>query len=228
MRKMTFVVAVGARRWGARCCLWLAALLTVCGCSTSQKHDTVTIGDKLTQTLKPGELQAYGIAFITPASVTGQEEDRPALSLVFTETLAELRPAVRVIPLNETLSAISRAGISEDYKLMMVDSRDSGLLNRSTLSLVSKATGVRYVAQLKMASFHQDSEDRFSVLGLRLVQTKKADIRVFLRIWDGDDGTIVWEGAYELYMAKETMTESAVSFRNVVEEAARQLINRLP
>jgi len=225
---MIFTVGSGARRSLAGSCLLLAIFAASGGCATSQKHGTITIGDNLTQTLKPGELQTSGIAFITPASVTGQEEDRPALSLVFTETLAELRPNVRVIPLNETLSAVSRAGAAEDYKLMMVDSRESGLLNRETLALVSKATGVRYIAQLKMASFHQDSEDRFSVLGLRLVQTKKADIRVFLRIWDGQDGSIVWEGAYELYMAKETMTESAISFHNVVEEAARQLITKVP
>jgi hypothetical protein len=212
--------------------LWTLAALVVlggaAGCATQQRHGTSTIGPSLASTLKPGDLQSNGVAFITPATVTGQEEDRPALSLIFTKELADRRPGLHVVSLNETLSAISRAGASEEYKRMMEESRESGLLNRATLARVSQATGVRYIAQLKMASFHQDSQDRFSVFGLRMVMTKKADMRVFLRIWDGQDGSIVWEGAQEVYLAKETISEDSISFREVVDESARQLLVQLP
>jgi hypothetical protein len=79
-----------------------------------------------------------------------------------------------------------------------------------------------------MANFQQESQDRFSVLGLRMVQTKKANIRLFLRIWNGQEGSIAWEGAQELYMAKETVTENAISFRDVVEMSAREIIAKIP
>ncbi len=216
------------RRWVLGSLAALAVLAGVAGCATQQRHVTSTIGPNLAITLKPGDLQTHGVAFITPATVTGQEEDRPALSLIFTKELVELRPTLHVVSLNETLSAISRTGASEEYKRMMEESRESGLLNRATLAQVRQATGVRYIAQLKMASFHQESQDRFSVLGLRMVMTKKADMRVFLRIWDGQDGSIVWEGAQEVYLARETISEDSISFREVVDESARQLIARLP
>jgi hypothetical protein len=220
--------AMGAGAQAAVRAAALALLAGLCGCATQQTHGSVTIGTHLSAALQPGQLQAGGVAFITPATVTGQEEDRPLLSLVFTEALAELRPGVHVVPLDETLSAVSRAGADEAYRRMMNDARESGLLDLAALAQVSRATGARYIAQLKMAEFHQESQDRFSALGLRMVQTKKADIRLFLRIWDGSDGAVAWEGAQELQVARETVTEKAISFHDVVDESARQLIARLP
>jgi hypothetical protein len=209
-------------------CVPLAALAFLAGCAGHQQYATVTVGPSATGPLKPGDLEAYGIAFITPATVTGQEEDRPALALIFSQVLEETRPATHIVPLNATLSAITRAGASEDYNRMVMKYRDLGTLDPATLALVSNATGARYIAQLQMANFQQESQDRFSVLGLRMVMTKKANIRLFLRIWNGQEGSIAWEGAQELYMAKETVTENAISFRDVVELSAREIIAKIP
>lgn len=218
----------GGLKSGGRVLFVCLALAALAGCSTVQVHGKVTISDNPAGTLKHGDLEGAGLAFITPATVTGQEEDRPALSLVFSEALAALRPSVRIIPLKETLSAINHAGVEEEYRTMIADSRESGLLNRSTLSEISKATGVRFIAQLRMASFHQEAQDRFSVFGLRMIATKKADMRVFLRIWDGQEGSIAWEGAHELYMSRETMLEKPISFHELADESARELLSRLP
>jgi hypothetical protein len=79
-----------------------------------------------------------------------------------------------------------------------------------------------------MASFQQESQDRFGVFGLRLVETKKANIRLCLQICDSEDGSVAWEGTQELYMATETMKETHISFRLVVEDSARTLIAELP
>lgn len=197
-------------------------------CSTSQQHGTVTIAAKGADSLKSGELVRYGIAFVTPSTVTGQEQDRAALSLIFSQELAKLRPGMRVVPLTETLSSINRAGLAEDYKRMMATYHGAELLDHASLIEVSKATGVRYVAQLKMASFQQESQDRFGVFGLRVVETKKANIRLSLQIWNSDDGAVAWEGAQELYMANETLAEDPISFRTIVETSARSLISELP
>jgi len=209
-------------------CLTVLALAFAASCSTSQRYGTVTVAPNTSNPLRAGDLEAHGVAFITPATVTGQEEDRPALALIFSEVLAELRPGARIIPLNETLSAISRAGASEDFNRLVMENRDSGLLNRAALAQVSKVTGARYIAQLKMASFQQESQGRLGVVGLRLVETKKANIRLFLRIWDGANGSVAWEGAQELYMAKETVTEKTISFHDIVDTSARALIARIP
>jgi hypothetical protein len=207
----------------------LACVLLLAGCnSTSQIYSAQIIAGPSSASLKPGDLASFGIAFVTPSAVTGQEEDKPALALAFSKSLEEQLPNVRVVPLTVTLTSVNRAGQFEDYRRMIVEYRDSGMLDRTALAQVGKATGVRYIALLNMASFQQVYHDRLGVLGLRVLQTKEANIRLSLQIWNSLDGSIAWEGAQEIHMASETAAESAVSFGSVVEAAAQKLVAKIP
>src|SRR5450631_1997741 len=114
-----------AQRMIVMAALALAGLQT--GCSTVQTH--ITVEDSAIS-LQAGQLQEHGLAFITPSTVTGQEEDKQALALIFTKVLVDLRPKTRTVTLPETLSAINRAGLTEDYKRMFNDYRDTGIFNR--------------------------------------------------------------------------------------------------
>lgn len=100
------------------------------------------------------------------------------------------RPKVRVVTLAETLGAVNKAGLAEAYKGMYEDYRDTGLFNRDALQKISKVTGARYIAQLKLQQFNQGDKERFGILGLRIVKTRYAGIRLFFQIWDSRDGTI--------------------------------------
>jgi hypothetical protein len=193
-----------------------------------QQHGTLTVAAKRADSLQSGQLLKAGLAFVTPLTVTGQEQDRAALCLIFSQVFEELRPGVHVVPLTETLSNINRAGLADDYKRFMANYHGGELLDKASLEQVSKATGVRYIAQLKMANFQQESEGRFGVLGLNLVDTKKSSIRLSLQIWDSEDGSIAWEGANELYLASDTMMSNPIPFRTVVEISARKLITEVP
>lgn len=209
---------------------WIAPVLLamLAGCSTLQHHGTVTVAGPGVGALQPGNLRGYGIAFITPSTVTGQEQDRSALSLIFTQVFEDLRPQTHVSPLSETLGRINEAGLAEQYKGMLKGMIGAELLDRESLAQIGKATGVRYVAQIKMAAFHQDSQDRFGILGLHLVDTRKANIRLSLQIWNTVDGSVAWEGTEELYLAMESVQASPIPFRTMVETAARELIGRIP
>ena len=65
--------------------------LLLSGCASQQLQDktqqTAPTTQVLAISLKADELRAGGIAFITPSSTTGQEEDKQALALAFTEVL---------------------------------------------------------------------------------------------------------------------------------------------
>jgi len=204
-------------------CLLTAVLLS--GCAGNQIHSTTR--DSVIS-LEPGQLDAHGLAFITPSTVTGQEEDKQTLAFIFTDVIKEKRPNIVVISLPKTLSAINTAGIADDYKQMYIDYRDTGIFKRELLNAVGKVTGVRYLAQLKLSNFRQSSKSRFSALGLRMFQTNKANIRLFLQIWDSHKGTIAWEGSDEVNYSWETSTEKPVTFRVIVEETAKNLIGKLP
>ena len=192
---------------------------------TEQFHSTTQV-PALSLTAK--DLQAAGLALITPSSITGQEEDRQALALAFAEKLRIARPDLRCVTLPETLSAINRAGLTSEYRRMFEDSRLTGIFDRETLQKVARVTGVRYLAQIKLGGFRQESKARWGALGFRVVETKSAAIRLFLQIWDSQDGAVVWEGSQELTLAYESLSEEVVSLQRAVEASAGELVARIP
>lgn len=195
------------------------------GCSTDQVHASVKYKDI---SLAPSGLEKHGLGFITPSTVTGQEQDIQSLAFIFAGQLKEKRPDIRVVSLPEVLSAINQAGMADEYKQMYTDYSDTGIFKQESLRKVGRIAGVRYLAQLKLSSFNQSSKGRFNLLGLRVFQTKEANIRLFLQIWNSEMGTIVWEGTEELNYAWDTSREKPVTFQLVVEEIAESLITNLP
>ncbi|NNK94019.1 MAG: hypothetical protein HKP41_06680 [Desulfobacterales bacterium] len=174
------------------------------------------------------ELQEGGIAFITPSTVTGQEEEKQAVAFVFASTLMNERPDLRIVPLPETLSIINRAGLTNEYKQMFQEYKDTGIFSRQTLSRIAEASGARYLAQLKLAGFSQRSSNRFGVFGLRMIETKSATIRLFFQLWDGRLGVITWEGVQELSWSEEKIAEAPITLQTLMDKAAKDIAARLP
>lgn len=208
----------------------LALLLTACAnqqLQTQTQQNTPTT-QVLTIDLQSEDLRKGGIALITPSSITGQEEDKQALALSFTEVLLKMRPDLNVTTLPQTLSAVNRQALTREYRQMFEDYRLTGIFDREILQKVAKVTKTRYLAQLKLGAFRQESKNRFGMLGIRVVETKTSTIRLFLQIWDSLDGSIAWEGAQESTVSHESLAEEYVSMKSIVQEAARDLVAHLP
>ncbi len=203
---------------------WLGAVL-LAGCLGTQIYPTL---QQRTISLKPGDLEAHGIGFLTPSAATGQEEEKQAVALMFAEVLQQKRPAVRVVPLAETLGAVNKNGFADSYIRMHRNYLDSGLLKHEMLQEVSKATGVRYMAQIKVQGFGQSAKERFGIFGLRIVETKTARVRLFFQIWDSRDGSVAWEATQELHYSYDTTSEEPLTLPKVVGRAAEDLVSKLP
>lgn len=207
-------------------------MLVLTGCANqnlaAKTQQNVPTTQVLVINLSSEDLRTGGLAIITPSSATGQEEDRQALALAFTEVLLNVRPDLHVVPLPQTLSAINRAGLTREYRQMFENYRLAGIFDNEALQKVARVTGTRYIAQLKLGAFRQESKDRFGMLGLRMLQTKTSTIRLFLQIWDSTNGSVAWEGAQESTLSHESMAEEYVSMKSIVQESARDLLKRLP
>lgn len=206
-----------------RLVLMLVVLLS--GCTGVQIHSSIK---QHAIALQPGQLEQAGLAFLTPTTPTGQEEDKQALAFVFADVLTKKRPAVRVIALPKTLGHINRANLADDYRQMYDEYRATGILNKNLLAKVSELVGVRYLALINLGKFSQGTNNRFGFLGLRLIDTKFSNMRLFLQIWDGTRGGIVWEGYVEVNYSDDTFSEQPISFREIVIESAQQLVDTLP
>lgn len=224
MGVMSERINCGCRRIG--CAVTLAVLAAgLAGCFIPQVHHTVEVR---VISLKPGQLESHGIAFITPSAATGQEEEKQAVAFVFANVLARERERVRVVSLADSLTAINRSGLAEAYKRMYDDYRDTGLLKRDVLEQLGRATGARYIAQIKLQGWGQGAKERFGTLGFRIVETRYASVRVFLQVWDSADGSIAWEGMQEFLYALDRVNEAPVTFRTAVGHTAEEVVRRLP
>ena len=204
----------------------ILALGLVAGCAGPPVYYP-TVNEQVISLTK-GDLEAAGIAFMTPSTITGQEQEKEAVALTFTDILKIERPGLKVSTLAETLGAVNKAGLADTYKRMYEEYRDTGLFSALALQRVGAAAGARYLGQLKLQAFNESSKGRFSLFGWRLVETQYADLRLFLQIWDTRDGSVAWEAMQELRIARESTTEEPLMLRRAVERSASELIARLP
>jgi hypothetical protein len=204
----------------------LLSLLLLQACSTTLQ--TYSSPQHETRSLSQASLREGGIAFLTPSTITGQEEDKQTLAYLFAATLRTRRPDVKVLPLSETIGAVNRGGLAEVYRSMYRDYRDTAVFDGSLLRRIAQAGGVRYLAQLKLSQMQQGSRGRLGLLGLSILNTQYASIRLSLQVWDSVDGSIAWEGIDEVTMAIDTGLEQPMPFRAVAERAAEDLVARLP
>lgn len=235
MRSISSPVNLRRASWRQRVTVALAAVAIVMfgsGCASqklqSKTQQTAPTTQVLAISLQPEDFRTGGVAFITPSSVTGQEEDKQALALAFTEVLVNARPDLHIVPLPQTLGAVNRQGLTREYRQMFEDYRLAGIFDLETLQKVAKVTNTRYLAQLKLGAFRQESKARFGLLGLRVLETKTSTIRLFLQIWDSSDGSVAWEGAQESTVSHESLAEEYVSMKSIVQESARDLVAHLP
>jgi hypothetical protein len=207
--------------------LFAALLLTViAACSTPPVYYSTLNTQPIS--LRAGDLEAGGLAFITPSTVTGQEQEKQTVALAYADVLKRERPKLTVVSLAETLGAVNKAKLVELYRRMYDDYRDTALFPADVLKRVSEATGARYLAQLKLQGFSQGSKGRFGVLGFRLTETVIGDVRLYVQIWDARDGSIAWEGTQELRIATDSTTQEPISLRDLMERSARDLVTKLP
>jgi hypothetical protein len=196
------------------------------GCSVTNQLNFKT--ERTTISLGPGDLERDGLGFLTPSAATGRESDKQALAMSFALQLQEMRPELTVKPLSAVLTAVNAADLEAEYKTMYRDYLETGILEGSTLQNIGEVAEVRYLVQLSLASFKQESSSRWSFLGIKISHTEIATLRVFAQIWDSQDAEIAWEGSTETSMAYDTGKERPVAFTRVAEVTAEKLFCCLP
>ena len=204
--------------------LILFTCVNILGCST-QLYTNIEHNVHL---LKKGELQKHGITFITPTTITGMEEDKQYLALTFSHELKKLRPELNISDLSYTLGIINKSNFTDDYASMYKGYAITGIFNHEPLKKIGDLTDNRFICQLKLSHFKSEAQGRWSALGFTMFDTEKANLRLFVQIWDSLKGLIVWEAAQEITYAHDTSSEDAVTFDKMIRLAAKDVAKVLP
>ena len=198
------------------------AYLAGCGSTTQITCDLDyrNIGS-ITETM----LEQGGIGVLTPSIVTGRETDKQVVGEVLSNILESRLGTTTVVSLVEVLNLVNTAGLAETYAASLEMYDTSGIIPRASIKRLGDAAEVRYLAKLNLANFEQNQIERFGIAGVRVISTNRTRIRLFLEIWDSDDGQIVWYANEELSIASERATEDDLSIRGAATRAIGEMLD---
>ena len=172
-------------------------------------------------------LEQNGIGVLTPSIVTGRETDKQVIGEVLSELLELRLSTTTVVSLVQFLNFVNTAGLAETYAASLEMYDTSGIIPRASIGRFGEAAEVRYLAKLSLANFEQSQVERFGIAGIRVLSTNRTRIRLFLEIWDSDDGRIVWYANEELSIASDRAAEDDLSIRGAATRAIGQMLDAL-
>lgn len=195
----------------------------LCGCA-----DLHSDGKGATAAAAPVSLHQGTMVVLMPAAADADSADRQKLALAFTESLRKLRPDLTVAPLESALTDIGTAGLADSYARLYATYRATGLFDGATLQQVARATGARYLLQLRLDSLQRtNGSGPLAMIGIKKKETM--DMRLSVQIWDGADGKLLWQGSSEDSKTKFSLiVPRTVQVSDVALPVAEHLVKQLP
>jgi hypothetical protein len=203
----------------------LAALYATTGCAGTLKQKNFF--PSIPYNANDFKSKNSRIGFIAPGSSYGLEQDKWILLKVLYETLKR-KKEIKVVSPNECMSLINKAGLAEPYVEMIKNHLIGGILEKQSLQKIGTAIGVDYFLHLRLTSFTQTANTRFSVFSLRLINSQQAKMRASIQIWQVRDGSIVWESQVESIISIEALLAKPVSFEKIATAISQQFVFELP
>jgi hypothetical protein len=167
-------------------------------------------------------------AILSAVAVDVYHEYRRVLADSYSKALREIYPDIPQITPQETLSLLNSADLADEYTDMIRTYEISGILRKTSQKKIGQALDVRYLIQVSLLQYSQDTATRFAFLGIRFLQTRSSTLRVFAQIWDVTSGAIVWEGSSSATVAGEDVREKPIPFEEVATRAWQELLKQLP
>ncbi|HEY7532539.1 MAG TPA: hypothetical protein VH681_07100 [Nitrospiraceae bacterium] len=209
----------GFRAGFSYCVIWIS-IFALPGCLGSIYGWQVrTTSTAFSPSYDPVTLGQEPVAILGALTMAGLRGNELGLDYLLGEVLHKVAPQMRVIDSRQSLSQINQLGLAAEYTQMRADAEQSHVLNRDSLKKIGTALGARYVFQPRLASFTQIMTDRwtFPGFGVLLMQTRSADLRVSLQLWDTKTGALLWVSMAEGTLQSEAASRDLVYF----EDAAR-------
>ncbi len=172
-------------------------------------------------------LDGKKIGFITPSSGNLLEDHWVLLDL-FAKTLQEERKETEVVLPAQSLSFLNQTGLAREYNEAIKDFQITGVLDQGILTKIHEIMGVQYLVYLSLNSFNQYPSTRLSILGLRLIDSQTATLRLFIRIIQASQGRIVWEGSAEGIITREDFRARPITLNELGQLACYELVKDLP
>jgi hypothetical protein len=207
--------------------LVLLMLALVTGCLGSIYGWQVrTTSTALPPSFSSAALGQEPVAIFGALSMPGLHGNEMALDHLLGEVLRKVAPHMHVISSRDSMSQINQQGLAAEYTQMRIDAEQSYILNRESLRKIGAGIGARYVFQPRLSAFAQAMTDRwtFPALGILIMQTRSADLRLSLQLWDTKTGELLWVSMAEGTLQSEAASRDYVYFEDTARVALGSMI----
>jgi hypothetical protein len=205
--------------------MFMLALVTGC-LGSIYGWQVRTTSTPLPPSFNPAILGQEPVAILGALAMPGLHGNEMPLDYLLEEVLKKVAPQVNVVSSRHSMSQINQQGLAADYTQMRMDAEQSYILNREALKKIGTSIGARYVFQPRLAAFAQAMTDRwtFPALGILVMQTRSADLRVSLQLWDAKTGELLWVSMAEGTLQSEAASRDYVYFEDAARVALGSMI----
>lgn len=147
---------------------------------------------------------------------------------ILAQTIRELRKEIPVTTPDQTISLINEKDMTKDYSELMKEYRETGILKKKPSAKIAGLTGSRYLMLPVLGEHDTHRDTRLAFFGLRLAETREADLRLFLQIWDSTKGELVWQGTGSATIATDNFLSVPVLTEELARRIWRDLVPKIP
>jgi len=182
--------------------------------STGQEQHRYVVSDSLTRAIK-----GYGKdSGVSPFVTLGGKSDKQAIS----------NQNLELLSFTDLANTLNEKGISQRYAEMRDFHRKNGMFRKSDLEFLGKEIGVNYFIQPCLLDVRRWGTSRFTLFGLKIINTQIITIVVSMEIWDAKTSHKVFSATSDVTVAGDTIAENPISMEQAFERAWFGIIEQLP
>jgi len=182
--------------------------------STGQEQHKYAVSDSLARAVKEYEKYSGISSFLDFGG-------KPDKEITFDENL-------EVSSFTDLANKLNEKDISQRYSEMRDFYQRNGMFKKSDIEFLGKEIGANYLILPCLLDIRRWGTSRFSILGLKVINTQVIGVVVSMEIWDTKTGHKVFSATSDVTIASERIRENPISIDEAFENAWFGIIEQLP
>jgi len=175
-----------------------------------------------------GQDLVNGKVLILPTIGESQAAYKAIVGAILVDTLQELRKEIPITPPDQVISLVNAMDKTEIYSEIMKEYLAIGILRKGPAAKIGQLTKCRYLMLPVLVEHETHRDTRLSFFGLKVAETREADLRLFLQIWDSTTGELVWQGTGSATIATDNILSVPVLTEELARRVWRDLVTKIP
>ncbi|MFQ6035270.1 MAG: hypothetical protein ACE5NM_05410 [Sedimentisphaerales bacterium] len=182
--------------------------------STGQEQHKYAVSDSLARAIKEYSKVPTALLFLKFGDKTAEE-------IAFAENL-------ELLSFTELANRLNEKNIAQRYAEMRDFYQRNGMFRKTDIEFLGKETEADYFILPCLLDIRRWGTSRFSIFGLKIINTQIIAVVVSMEIWDARTGHKVFSATSDVTIASERIRENPISIDEAFQSAWFGIIEQLP